>query len=74
MVMQWHPDRCREPNAQDQFMAIQHAWDILKDDAQRERYNAGLALEMSLKNNQTVNRRDELKIKSTATAPRSAAG
>lgn len=51
MVMQWHPDRCREPNAQDQFMAIQHAWDILKDDAQRERYNAGLALEMSLRNN-----------------------
>lgn len=35
-------------------MAIQHAWDILKDDAQRERYNAGLALEMSLKN-QPVN-------------------
>lgn len=50
MVMQWHPDRCREPNAQEQFMAIQHAWDILKDDAQRERYNAGLALEMSLRN------------------------
>ena len=50
MVMQWHPDRCREPNAQEQFMAIQHAWDILKDDAQRERYDAGLALEMSLRN------------------------
>lgn len=50
MVMQWHPDRCREPNAQEQFMAIQHAWDVLKDEAQRERYNAGLALEMSLKN------------------------
>ena len=42
-------------------MAIQHAWDILKDDAQRERYNAGLALEMSLKNN-PVNRREELNI------------
>ena len=44
-------------------MAIQHAWDILKDDAQRERYNAGLALEMSLKNNQTLNRVEEMQIK-----------
>lgn len=62
MVMQWHPDRCREPNAQEQFMAIQHAWDILKDDGQRERYNAGLAFEMSLKN-QPSNSIEELTIK-----------
>lgn len=47
MVMQWHPDRCREPNAQDQFMAIQHAYEVLSKD--REKYDAGLTFEMSLR-------------------------
>lgn len=50
MVFQWHPDRCREPNAQDQFIAIQHAYDVLKDEVKRERYNAGLMFEDSLRN------------------------
>lgn len=53
MVMQWHPDRCKEPNAQDQFMAIQHAYDILSKN--RERYDAGLAFEMSLRGKQSDN-------------------
>ena len=48
MALQWHPDKCREPNAQEQFLAIQHAYDILSKS--RERYDAGLALEASLKN------------------------
>ena len=48
MVLQWHPDRCREPNAQEQFMAIQHAYEVLTKS--RERYDAGLALEASLRN------------------------
>lgn len=48
MVFQWHPDRCKEPNAQDQFLAIQHAYEVLNKN--RERYDAGLAFEMSLKN------------------------
>jgi hypothetical protein len=48
MVFQWHPDRCKEPNAQEQFLAIQHAYEILTKN--RERYDAGLAFEMSLKN------------------------
>ena len=47
MVFQWHPDRCKEPNAQDQFMAIQHAYEVLSKT--RERYDAGLAFEMSLR-------------------------
>ncbi len=58
MVFQWHPDRCKEPNAQDQFIAIQHAYEVLKNN--RERYDAGLVFEMSLKtntnNNPVVNR------------------
>jgi len=48
MVFQWHPDRCKEPNAQEQFLTVQHAYDILSKN--RERYDAGLALEASLKN------------------------
>lgn len=45
MAKQWHPDVCREPDAAEQFQRIQHAWAILKDDGQRARYDAGLALE-----------------------------
>lgn len=48
MVMQWHPDKCREPNAQEQFMAIQHAYEVLMKN--REKYDAGLALEASMRN------------------------
>ena len=48
MALQWHPDVCRETNAQEQFIAIGHAYDILSKN--RERYDAGLALEASLRN------------------------
>ena len=50
MARQWHPDTCREPNAEEQFKTINHAYQILSDARNRERYNAGLALEASLKN------------------------
>jgi len=53
MVMQWHPDRCKEANAQEQFMAIQHAYEVLSKT--RERYDAGLAFEMSLHGNSSKN-------------------
>jgi hypothetical protein len=46
MVMQWHPDKCHEPNAQDQFMRVQEAYTILS--TRRARYDAGLALEASM--------------------------
>lgn len=52
MAFQWHPDRCKEPNAHEQFIAIQHAYDVLKNN--RERYDAGLALEASLRNGKHV--------------------
>ena len=53
MALQWHPDKCHEPNAQDQFMAIQHAYEVLSKT--RERYDAGLAFEMSLRSNSNSN-------------------
>jgi len=48
MVKIWHPDHSREPNANEQFLAIQHAYEVLSK--QREKYDAGLAFEMSLRN------------------------
>jgi hypothetical protein len=54
MALQWHPDKCREPNAQEQFMAIQHAYDVLTK--RRERYDAGLAFEMSLRTGNSNNK------------------
>jgi hypothetical protein len=56
MAFQWHPDRCKEPNAHEQFIAIQHAYDILSKN--RERYDAGLALEASLRNGAKNTRAD----------------
>ncbi len=49
MAMQWHPDRCREPDARKQFDAIKHAYDILS--TKRAKYDAGLALQASLVKN-----------------------
>jgi hypothetical protein len=56
MVFQWHPDRCKEPNAQEQFMAVQHAYEVLSKS--RDRYDAGLALEASLRDNTTQSIRE----------------
>jgi DnaJ-domain-containing protein 1 len=54
MAKQWHPDTCKEPNAEEQFKAINHAYQLLSDPMKRERYDAGLALEASLKNSKTI--------------------
>lgn len=48
LAKQWHPDVCREPNANEQMRAIQHAYDILSNPQLRARYDAGLRLERSL--------------------------
>jgi DnaJ-class molecular chaperone with C-terminal Zn finger domain len=48
MVKQWHPDHSKEPNAHEQFLTIQHAYEVLTRN--RERYDVGLAFEMSLRN------------------------
>lgn len=46
---QWHPDVCREPNAAEQFMRIQAAYDTLSNPLQRRKYDAGLAFQRSIK-------------------------
>lgn len=45
---QSHPDHCSEPDAANQFRAIQEAYEILSDPNKRAKYNAGLLLEASL--------------------------
>ena len=49
LARQWHPDTCREPDAASQFRAIKEAYDVLSDAGKRARYDAGLALEASLR-------------------------
>ena len=48
MVKQWHPDVCKEPDAEAQFRAIQRAYEILRDPVKRAKYEAGLALAATL--------------------------
>ncbi len=49
LIRQWHPDVNRDPDAARQFQAIQAAYETLSDPARRARYDAGLALERSLR-------------------------
>lgn len=49
MVKQWHPDVCKEPNAQEMFIRIKEAYELLSNPNRRARYDAGLALEASLR-------------------------
>jgi len=41
----WHPDVNKEPDAQEQFVRIQHAYEVLSDEQQQRKYNAGLTYE-----------------------------
>ena len=54
LARQWHPDVCKEPNAAQQFQAIKHAYDVLGDDGKRARYDAGRALEATLRANKAL--------------------
>lgn len=49
MVRLTHPDVNHEPDAAEQFKMVKRAWDILSDSVMRRRYDAGLALEASLR-------------------------
>lgn len=49
LARQWHPDVCQESDAKERFIEIQHAYEILSNETQRRKYDAGLALEHSLK-------------------------
>ena len=48
LALQWHPDKCSEPDAAQQFIAIQSAYDMLSNPKSRAKYDAGLALEATL--------------------------
>lgn len=48
MALQWHPDKCKEPDATEVFMKIQNAYNLLNNEDKRARYDAGLALEASM--------------------------
>jgi hypothetical protein len=48
LARQWHPDVCREPDANERFIGIKHAYDVLGDTKTRRKYDAGLKLEASM--------------------------
>jgi hypothetical protein len=53
MAKVWHPDVSKEQDSKERFQAINHAYDVLKDDKQRRKYDVGLTLELRT-NKQTV--------------------
>lgn len=56
MARSWHPDTCKEPGAHEQFIRIQHAYEVLRNPAARARYDAGLELEASARTQPVDNR------------------
>lgn len=54
LARQWHPDTSREPDAADVFRRIKAAYDVLGDDGKRARYDAGRALEATLRANKAL--------------------
>ena len=44
----WHPDVCKEPDAEEQFKQIQHAYEKLQDPMFRKKYDAGLSYQKSV--------------------------
>jgi hypothetical protein len=45
LSLQWHPDVCKEPDAQEMFVKINNAYKALSDPEQKRRYDAGLYFE-----------------------------
>ncbi len=39
LVMKYHPDKNKDPNAVEKFKEIQYAWEILSDDSSRKKYD-----------------------------------
>jgi hypothetical protein len=42
LARQWHPDVCKEPDAENIFVKIQQAYEMLSDPTKRQKYDAGL--------------------------------
>lgn len=49
LARQWHPDVSDEPDAHEQFIRIQYAYEVLNDPRSRGRYDAGLTLAASIR-------------------------
>jgi DnaJ-domain-containing protein 1 len=58
----WHPDVCDDENANEMFLRVQAAYEMLKDPLMRKRYDMGLALTAKLDQceEDVPNRRGEL--------------
>ena len=52
MARTWHPDVCKEPDAEERFKRINDAYQVISNPNLRARYDAGLALEATLKSPQ----------------------
>ena len=50
----WHPDLNPEPDAKEQFMRVQNAYEIVSNPLSRRRYDAGLAFAATVDRPQTV--------------------
>lgn len=48
MAKQWHPDVCREPDAQEMFLKIKDAYETLSNPGKRARYDLGLKMAATL--------------------------
>lgn len=48
MARTWHPDVCREPDAEERFKRINEAYQVISNPNLRARYDAGMALESTL--------------------------
>lgn len=45
MARQWHPDICKEPNANEMFLKIREAFDVLSEPKKKARYDVGLSFQ-----------------------------
>lgn len=55
MVKHTHPDVNKEADAHEKFLLVQNAFGILSDPSKRARYDAGLAMEASVRKNDPIN-------------------
>lgn len=49
MVLQWHPDVCKDPDANEVFLGIQKAYEILSNPKTKARYDVGLKMASTVK-------------------------
>lgn len=57
MAKQWHPDVCREPDAQEMFLKIKDAYETLSNPGKRARYDLGLKMAATLSGKYTQTQR-----------------